>query len=117
MYLFTKIKALLKFREAVRMADSAHAASSHRYYVIPSSGTDGKLVVLDRRNFRILKRKGYIPQNARVQDLERECFYCTPYADGKGLLTDIERKARYRTYISWVKALRTLGKAGFPKRV
>lgn len=55
MNIFKKIKAEIVYSLAVRKADNAHSENGERYYVMPSE--DGRLVVVDRRNFRILKRK------------------------------------------------------------
>lgn len=76
MNIFKKIKAEIVYSLAVRKADNAHSENGERYYVMPSE--DGRLVVVDRRNFRVLKRKNYIPKDASVADMQRECFYCTP---------------------------------------
>ena len=82
MNIFKKIKAEIVYSLAVRKADNAHSENGERYYVMPSE--DGRLVVVDRRNFSILKRKNYISKDASVADMQRECFYCTPYRYGKG---------------------------------
>ena len=81
---FVHLKDYLRYREAVRKADQAHAESGERYYVMPSVDAEGnpKLVIMDRFNFRKLKQKRYISHKATVQDLKRECFYHTPYRDG-----------------------------------
>ena len=58
----TKLRDYLRYSEAVKKADEAHAKDGDRYYVVPSNNKDGKilLLVMDRKNFRRLKFKGYI---------------------------------------------------------
>ena len=75
MNIFKKIRASLRLREAVRQADKAHRENGQRYYVMPTSGVSGQLVIMDRNNFRKLKQKHYINHNTFVRDLEFECFY------------------------------------------
>lgn len=107
---FRRFKANLKINEAIKQADQAHAKDGKRYYVMPNGGLDGKLVVMDRYNFRKLKLKHYIPHNVKIMDLERECFYCTAYKNGEGKL-DTETLAKKReNYHSWLEVLRKLRK-------
>lgn len=81
MNIFRKIRASLRLREAVRQADEKHKETGERYYVMPAGGKKGQLIIMDRKNFRKLKQKGYINHNTFVGDLERECFYCTTYGN------------------------------------
>lgn len=109
--IFQKIKALLsynfiqhfrdylKLREAIIMADEQHAKDGDCYYVIPS--LDGKLLIMDRKNFKRLKLKHYIPKDATIQQLRKECFYHTPYADGSYCLTPFHRKQLAQNYYAW----------------
>lgn len=105
MNIFRKFKASLRLREAIRMADKAHAQTGQRYYVMPQHHSGGrKLIVMDRYNFRRLKLKHYIHSEARVLDLERECFYCTGYRDGNQYLSTADRKKKILQYFAWVEA-------------
>lgn len=99
MNVFQKIRAGLRFNEAVRKADEAHAATGERYYVMPLSPR--KLIVMDRSNFRKLKQKRYIDNKASVLDLERECFYCTPYRNGTGMLPSAILQQKRNQYLAW----------------
>ena len=101
MNVFKKLKAYLRYREAVRKANEAHERTGERYYVMPASGTKKALLVMDRFNFRRLKHKGYITNKASVVDLERECFYATPYRNGTAemLVSIIELKKQQ--YYAW----------------
>jgi len=94
-----KYRDLLRLRRAVLMADNAHLEDGERYYVMPTA--DGKLMVMDRRNFRIMKKKGYINSDARVNDLVSECFYCTPYRNGDGELPPDVVARKRRQYLAW----------------
>lgn len=106
MNIFKKIKALLRLREAVRQADKAHRENGQRYYVMPTSGTSGQLVIMDRNNFRKLKQKHYIKYETFVRDLECACFYCTPYRNGAGKLTAEVIALKKKQYFSWVNNLK-----------
>lgn len=100
MNIFKKIKAEIVYSLAVRKADNAHSENGERYYVMPSE--DGRLVVVDRRNFRVLKRKNYIPKDASVADMQRECFYCTPpYRNGKGEMPADIIALKHSAFLDW----------------
>ena len=107
--------AKLRYDVAVKKADAAHEKTGERYYVMPTYQKKGKLVVVDRKNFRILKSKHYIPRTAlitengeqvshkiQVPDMIRECFYHTSYKDGSGKITDEEMSDRKEAYLRWV---------------
>lgn len=87
------------------MADKAHNENGQRYYVMPTSGTRGQLVVMDRNNFRKLKHKRYINSKTFVRDLEAECFYCTPYRNGAGELSSAVMAKKRNQYYSWLEAI------------
>lgn len=80
MNVFKKLRAYLRYREAVRKAEEAHEKNGERFYVMP--GVKNTILIMDRYNFRKLKHKGYISHKASVTDLEKECFYATPYKNG-----------------------------------
>lgn len=102
--IFQKFIDYLRYREAVKKADKAHAETGERYYVMPS--TSGKLHVMDRRNFRCLKIKHYIPHDVHIRDLVNECFYLTPYRNGNGYLDKEGQKIKLAFYYSWCRAFR-----------
>lgn len=112
MNIFKKFKASLRLREAVRKADKAHSDNGQRYYVMPTSGTSGQLVIMDRNNFRKLKQKHYINYNTFVRDLEVECFYCTPYRNGAGELSAEAVALKKKQYFSWLEAITKSKKNG-----
>lgn len=110
MNIFRKIKATLRLREAMRQADKAHSENGQRYYVMPTSGTSGQLVIMDRNNFRKLKQKHYIKYSTFVSDLERECFYCTAYRNGAGELSAEVIALKKKQYFSWLEAIKKMKK-------
>ena len=63
MNIFKRIRASLRLHEAIRQAEKAHQENGGRYYVMPTSGVSGQLVIMDRNNFRKLKQKHYINYN------------------------------------------------------
>lgn len=103
MNIFKRIKASLRLYDAVRNAEKAHTETGHRYYVMPMAGKKHNLVIMNRDNFRKLKRKRYIRSGVTVSDLEKECFYCTPYRDGKDALPDFVIDMKRKEYFSWVE--------------
>lgn len=106
MNIFKKFRASLRLREAVRQADKAHKETGVRYYVMPTSGVSGQLIIMDRDNFRKLKQKGYIKRNTFVNDLERECFYCTAYRNGTGVLPPAVIEMKRKEYFSWLNSFK-----------
>lgn len=102
MKLYRRLKAYLALRKAINMADEKHADGGGRFYVLPTS--DGKLIVTDKKNFRTLRRKHYIGQDATMQDAMNECFYFTPYKNGSGYITPEILAIKRRQYLSWVDA-------------
>ena len=65
------------------------------------AGRKKTLIILDRRNFRKLKRKGYITPQATIYALDRECFYATSYRDNKGTYTKEIIKLKKQQYYDW----------------
>lgn len=106
MNIFRKFFAMLQLREAVKKANQAYQTNSHRYYVMPTADLSGKLVVIDRNNFRILKRKGYISPKTYVQDLINECFYYTPNAGGSDALPEYGAMVKAKSFLNWKDAIR-----------
>lgn len=109
---FKQFTDYLRYREAVKMANEAHEKDGDRYYVVASGQENGKpgLIVMDRKNFRKLKQKGYIDKNANIRDLVSECFYCTPYLNGDGYLDAAGRKLKLALYFSYCESVRKMAK-------
>ena len=101
MNIFKKLRASIRYKEAIRQADKAHKETGERYYVMPSSQI-GKLIIMDRHNFRKLKQKRYINSKASVSDLQRECFYCTPYKNGSGKISEEVTELKKKQYYEWI---------------
>ena len=104
---YYNLKDYLRYREAVEMADAAYAKDSDRYYVMPSM--DGKLIIVDRKNFRLLKRKGYISKTATMGSTITECFYFTPNVQ-RIPINEEWRKKKYEQYKKWCKAMRIMNR-------
>lgn len=99
MNIFKKLKYYLMYRRAVIMANDNYNATATRHYVMPTP--QGKLMVVDRSNFRLLKRKHYINPNATLGHLAAECFYHTPQRDGTRAMSPQVAKARRTLYWQW----------------
>lgn len=100
MNIVKKIKAYLQFRQAVRMAEEAHAENGTRYYIMPSV-QKGKpvLIIINKKNFKGLKRKGYIPREASMPNLTRECFYFTErFSSDDAMHPDVAKQKREEFY-------------------
>lgn len=108
MKFFRRFKAYLALRDAIQKADNAHADGGGRYYVLGTA--DGKLIVTNKKNFRGLKRKGYIDKDATTQDALNECFYFTPFKDGHGYITPEILAIKRQQYLSWCDAIHELKK-------
>ena len=97
---FVQFYAFLHLRAAVRMADAAYKEKNHRFYVI--GGDKCRLVVTDRKNFRLLRSKHYIRnQELKTVDLEILCFYHTPHANGNRAIEEDIRQAKVVEYYKW----------------
>lgn len=97
MNVFRKFYLSLRLFEATRRACMAHKLTGERYYVIPIRWSN-KLVVMNRYEFRKFKRKRMVNRNAYVADLERECFYHTPYRSGDGALSEADAEKKRKEY-------------------
>lgn len=108
MNIFSKFYHYLQLREAVKQADKAHLLNGQRFYVMPAQ--DGKLIVIDRRNFRALKSKHYINRDTNLHDMLSECFYFTPHRNGDGYILPTTRRQKVIQYFQWVEAMKQLKK-------
>lgn len=110
MNIFQRFFYYLRLRRAVALADEAYLSTGTRHYVMPGSGPRCELLVMDRRNFRKLKQKGYISDRALVADMVKESFYFTPHRNGDGYLSETDRRRKMRQYFSWIEAQRMASK-------
>lgn len=101
MNILQNFKARLQLRDAIKKADEAHQKTGERFYVLPLSQDRAKLVIMDRHNFRLMKRKRYIGRDVFVKDLERECFYFTPYCNGSCSINSELARLKLRQYLDW----------------
>lgn len=104
MNIFRKLSDYTRLYYAVKKADEAHVRTGERYYVIP--GDNGKLIVMNRFEFRKLKQKGYISRKASVNDLIRESFYFTPHKNGSGCITPEYESLKREEYYAYMNSLR-----------
>lgn len=98
---FIKFQTWLRYKKAVAEANNLYLQSGKRYFVMPTFGKGRQLVIIDRGNFRLLKRKHYINKDARVFDLINECFYHTPYFNGQGALPQEQIKEKKKALYLW----------------
>lgn len=104
MYFFKKLKDYLRLRAAINMADEAHRQTGNRNFVLPTM--DGRLIVFDRKNFRVMKHKKYIGKDVTMLDVFRECFYFTPNKAEGFAMSPEELEAKKEVYYSWCKSIR-----------
>lgn len=102
--LIRKFKSYLIYREAVAKAETLHSETGDRQFVIPSP--DGSLIIVDRRNFRLLKRKGYIEKDVRISDLIISSFYYTSDRSGRYPIPEHEIEIRKQKFYLWRKRTR-----------
>ena len=105
MNIFKKLFYYLRLRDAIIKAELEHSQTGKRYYVMPMLTTNGKLVIVDRHNFRGLKRKHYISENATLNDLFNESFYYTAQGNGIGRMDKVSQKRMRRYYYRWVDSV------------
>lgn len=101
MNVFQRLKATLRLREAVKKATEAYEKTGDRFYVMPASQNNCKLLIMNRYNFRKFKQKGYISRKASVRDMEIESFYFTPYRNGSGEINPIVIDLKRNQYMEW----------------
>ena len=109
MNLFLKFRAALQLREAVKRANNAHAATGERFFVMPT--TDGKLLVMDRKNFRRLKFKNYVSRKVVVNNLLTESFYFTPCRGERLPMSEELRKKKVQQFFEWKELFHKMKKA------
>lgn len=101
MNIFKKFYLYLHYWTAVNIADKSYRKYRHRFFVLP--GTNGDLLVSDRKNFRGLRRKNWVRNADKLNMIQvvEKSFYYTPYADGTGHITGTEMKAKRHDYYNW----------------
>ena len=103
MRVFRRLAAMVQYEKAVEKAETALMMTGQRQYVV--CGMDGekrKLVIMDRRNFRMLRMKHYIRQGMDVKALKEKCVYCTGYANGSGVMTVASRRNGKKRALKWM---------------
>ena len=97
---YRTLKANIIYEMAIFKLDDAYHKNPRRYYLLIDHSTGG-FIIVDRNNFRALKRKHYISPKATMQNLRNDCTVHTPYADGTGLMPLVVLRERKRAYIKW----------------
>lgn len=115
MKIIRKFIALYQLRKATKRAFMAYLKNNHRYFVMPSAGLDGELIILDRNNFCKLRDCGYIDKDISVRDLMNRSFFYTPKANGKDALPEFGAKAKTKSFLIWKERTR-LKKKLFEKK-
>lgn len=94
------------YRNAVKKADRLYAANRQHYYVCSSPYDPRKLVVLDRKTFRELKRKlGIKGEGNDMSALRDGSFYHTPDKSGNGGLSEREKEIRRLAYLRMLASM------------
>lgn len=90
---FRILKRKVIYYNAVRLAEKCYAKSGYRYFVM--ADCDGKLIVADKKNLRILKRNHYIEDTPMPPT--QTCVYYTANHAGKtmGKTAMLRRKHLY----------------------
>lgn len=102
MKLFQKIRNLrsrIQYDIAVKKAENEHEKNKSRYYVIPAES--GKLIVLDRQNFRLLKKKKYFSNNISTTNLLYQSYYYTADRSGKGEMPKNRMLGKKKDFVLW----------------
>ncbi len=76
-----------------------YARGNTRYYVMPDH--DDKLICMSRHNFKKLRTKGRMSEEAKVKHLTSESFYYTPHANGLNPLSNEWKRYKRRKYIEY----------------
>lgn len=89
----------MRYNYAVKMAEKAHKQKGERFYVMPDH--NDKLIVMSRRDMRILRRYRFMARSVNMYAIMKECFYAT--ADRKGQkLSESILKAKRDMYIQYI---------------
>ena len=97
---FVLLRADIQLRYAIKEAKEKYSRRNVRYYVIPNY--DHRLITCNRSEVRKYRTDGYFAHSVRIDDFNRECFYYTPYANGKNPISAKERALKRRTWLNYV---------------
>lgn len=87
-------KADMAYNKA--MSDNAR---DKRFYVMPDA--NNKLIIMNRSQFRKLKKYNYMSNDVLIKHLLQECFYFTPYHNGKEPITKDVKKIKRVMYLQY----------------
>ncbi len=91
--IFKRIKSELTYFRAVTMADNAHSRYGCDYFVMPTES--GKLIVINKEEYRLFRNRKWTPREVKARDLYRECLYHTSCNSHKA------KVAKKRKYLRW----------------
>lgn len=97
---FVLLRADIQLRYAIKEAKEKYSRRNVRYYVI--SNYDHRLITCNRSEVRKYRTDGYFGHSVRIDDFNRECFYYTPYANGKNPISAKERALKRRSWLNYV---------------
>lgn len=96
-----------KMKLAILLADMKQRAYNRRFFVVLITvGFNKKgipierLRSIDNQQFKLFKRKGWLPKRMTTCDLQQKCFYATPLSKNNTLNKE-ERKAAINKYIRY----------------
>lgn len=98
-----ELKSKMQFDKAVEQADKEYSKSRNRQYVVPDK--DGKLIVMDRKNFRLLKRKSYMPAGMNTPTLMNASYYHTQDRGGNSPMSPEQVQKNKDSYVLWREQL------------
>ncbi len=105
--LFYRFVDYLRYQTAIERAESEHNKQGKRFYVMPvTESKTPKLIIMDRKNFRMLKSKKYIDHKACLHTLMQESVYFTAHGNGSGFLDEEGKRKKYALYKSYCDAVR-----------
>ena len=86
------------YRKHVKIADDLHAQHKERFYVVMKPNSPNELIVINRNNFRSIKKCFRRAYSCVITDGMRElkagAFYYTPDRAEHGKLSEAEKETR-----------------------
>lgn len=86
------------YRKGVKIADKRHKTEKEMIYLASSMVDIRELVTLNRRQFRYMKKRLFIPKHF-ICNLKTGSWYHTADRSGKGGLTEQEKEIRRLAFV------------------
>lgn len=90
---FKRIQCEIIYRKAVDMANRAAQKNQEVYFVLPMSS--GKLIVVNKEQYKYFREKKLTPKDAKVRDLFKDSVYHTLCKSEKG------KRQKKLKYLRW----------------